>query len=114
MNRTSFVADDRTFVNRVTDRQEPHRLSILSFLSLPGVGDSFRRVPPKFYRRHSDHITIDCPCDGGEVKIPLVTPTPCEGCGRSYVATRRGLFAAQGMTEVEWQAFQAEPLAVEP
>jgi hypothetical protein len=76
---------------------------------MPGL---FKRVPPSFYQRHEGAVNVACPCGAAYrgLRVPVGTPTPCEGCGRSYVATDRGVFAAAGMTEAEWQAHCAEPL----
>lgn len=93
----------------VFGRPELHNPLAALLRAAPGL---YKTVPPRFYRRHEDAVDVRCPCGATYrgLRVPLGRPTCCEGCGRSYVATPRGVFAAQGMTSREWAAFQAEPL----
>lgn len=93
----------------VFGRPELHSPLFQLLRLMPGL---YRRVPPAFYLRRDGAVDVRCPCGAAYrgLRVPLGVPTPCEGCGRSYVATGSSVFAGQGLTEAEWRQHVAEPL----
>lgn len=97
-------------------RPELHSPFLSLFRAVPGLRDQFKVVPESFGAYELDEpgsysVFVACPCDvGARLKIAGGHPETCQGCGRCYVWTGRALFAAKGMTDAEWRAFQAEPL----
>lgn len=100
----------------VFGRPELHSPFLALLRAVPGLRDQFKRVPETFGAYELDGpycALVKCPCgEAGDARLKLAAghPETCEGCGRCYVFTGQALFAARGMTDEEWRAFQAEPL----
>lgn len=93
------------------DANMPHRLRASSFLNaVPGLSEQFKEVPPEWWIEGNSG-QIECPCGEFCLYVPRARFLGCPGCGRLYLLTRTRLLAAQGMTDREWDEYQAEVAA---